>query len=225
MPVIHHGTPGGSLHDTGDRYGVAGKVGEYFERRVGAALDEWLRRRQEIVHVFHDLNNLSVPDFDLGTTNIDHVVLTGAGWIMIDAKGVGRGQLKVENGRGVLVPPRGVVRPQPWMDDGRGMSRAGILFKLTGLEGVRVWVFPEGVDYTHPSLQRARCFAHPRPAVGEPPPPGDPVLTIHELAAGELEGLDELPVPYRPAPPQAIDVLCAHTNCNGRCGELTTKPR
>lgn len=211
MTTIQHGTPGGSLDETGSKYGYAGEVGARFERRVAAALEEWLSRRPEPVHVFHDLSGLATTaptggrTLNLGTTNIDHVILTGRGWIMLDAKGVSPGQLRVEHDQGVLLTPDGQRRPQPWLDDGRAYSRAGCLFDLTrGKAGVMAWVVPDEVDYTHPSVRTAGCFRE-----------NSLLLTLSELAHGALEQIsDLLPVPYRPADPRDIAAL----------QKLTTQP-
>ncbi|HZE16337.1 MAG TPA: hypothetical protein VE197_11830, partial [Mycobacterium sp.] len=94
---------------------------------------------------------------NLGTTNIDHLLLTGAGWAMIDAKGCGAGTLQTnERGKGILVDPAGKIRPQPWMDDAHSYSRAGIPYRLTeGKPGWLVWVLPETIQYDR-SVLKAR---------------------------------------------------------------------
>lgn len=211
MTVVHHGTPGATLDDTGrSKYGIVGTVGANFERQVAEALHTWLDGRPETVHVFHDLSGLDTigsrntqsRSLNLGTSNIDHVILTGCGWIMLDAKGVGRGQLRVERGRGVLVTSSGQRRRQPWLDDGRAYSRAGALYDLTGdLTGTLVWVLPDEAQHDHPSLRTARCFRK-----------GGVVLSRSELAHGDLEQLPELSVPYRPARAPDIERLRQHTS-------------
>jgi hypothetical protein len=203
VTVRHYGIPGRSLEIDGtEKYGPAAGVGAEFERRVAAAFDQWLSRRLETVHLFHDVRGLQTTNrrtgrrLNLGTNNIDHVMLTGAGWIMADAKGIGRGRLLVEHGRGVLVTPAGTRRPQPWLDDGRAYSRAGALFDLTGLPGLMVWVLADDVDYSAFATQPPRCLQK-----------GGYVVSLTELAAGELETAPELPPPYSPADPRAIAAL------------------
>jgi hypothetical protein len=106
--------------DGAEKYGPAARVGAEFERRVAAAFEEWLSHRPETVHVFHDVRGLHTTNpstgrqLNLGTSNIDHVMLTGVGWVMADPKRVGRGRLLVEEGRGVLVTPSGTRRPRRW---------------------------------------------------------------------------------------------------------------
>jgi hypothetical protein len=62
--------------------------------------------------------------------------LLGAGGLMADAKGVGRGRLVVESGKGMLVTADGRRLPQPWLDGRQAYSRVGALAGLTGLAGV-----------------------------------------------------------------------------------------
>ncbi|WP_420803670.1 nuclease-related domain-containing protein [Saccharothrix deserti] len=69
-----------------DRHGevrIRSTRGARFERQVAAAFDRWLTALPETVHLFHDTERI----IDLRTGNIDHVMLTGAGWIIADAKG------------------------------------------------------------------------------------------------------------------------------------------
>lgn len=183
-------------------------MGAWFERQVAAALDRWLSRRPETVHVFHDLTRLDTVNgtsgrrLNLGTSNVDHLVLTGAGWIMIDAKRIGRGRLVVERGRGMLITPEGHRRPQPWMDDGRANSRAGCMFDLAkNMGGEMVWVVPDEVDYSALAHQPPRCVRK-----------RGYILTLAELAAGELEAIRELRPPYRAADPVHVARLKEHIN-------------
>lgn len=207
MPAIHHGTPGQSLTDTGEaKYRASARIGAHFERRVANAIDHWLRHRPEPIHVFHDLSKLEADNprlgrrVALGATNIDHVILLGRRWIMLDAKGTGQGQLRVENGRGVLITPTGERRPQPWMDTTIAHSQAGVLYDLTGGKGgAAVWVLPENVDYSHPSVPTARCLA--RKKINKI------VLSISELTDGDLETDPALLPPYEKASPQDVLTL------------------
>lgn len=58
--------------------------------------------------MFHDLSGLDTapPEagrrLNPGSSNIDHVVLNWKGWLILDAKNVLPGKLRVENGRGVV---------------------------------------------------------------------------------------------------------------------------
>jgi hypothetical protein len=156
----------------------------------------------ETVHVFHDLQDIRTArprtgdTIDLGTGNLDHVMVTGAGWVLADAKGVGQGRLLVERGRGVPLTPDGQRRPQPWMDERHAYSRAGALVGLTGLKGVLAWVLPDGVDYSALAERTPRCLAD-----------GGYVLSVGELAAGGLDAMPELPRPYRAGDPRVVEVL------------------
>jgi hypothetical protein len=141
---------------------------------------------------------------NLGTANVDHLMLTGAGWIMADAKGIGQGRLLIEHGHGVLVTPDGQRRPQPWLDDARAYSRAGVMSDLTGgKRGVMVWVLPDGVDASHPSMLHPPCLREGSYGY---------MLSVSELAAGELESISELPTPYPPADPADVARLTRHVS-------------
>jgi len=203
MVVQHHGVPGRSLAIDGvAKYGPAALAGAVFEREVAAALDQWLRSRPEKVHVFHDVGRLNTINaasgrqLNLGTSNVDHVVLTGGGWIMADAKRVAQGRLMIDDGQGVLVTPSGQRRRQPWLENARAYSRAGAISDLAGgKKGVMVWVLPDSVDYSsHPSMAHPPCLPKRRGAYGY-------ILSISELAAGELETIPELTPPYRTPDP------------------------
>ena len=207
MPAITYGQPGQTL----DRAPVNGDAarsrrGAFFERRVAAAIDRWLKRRADTVHVFHDLTNFTkvkgakLDEIDLGHSNIDHLLLTGRGWVMLDAKGCGAGTLKVDgNGKGILIDAAGNVRPQPWMDDLHSYSRAGAAYRLTGGKpGAAVWVVPEETGYDQ-SIAEAR-FAER----------GATILNIKELAEGALDGLEPLIFPVSEADPKDIARLRRH---------------
>jgi hypothetical protein len=202
MVLTQYGTPGGSLSAPGHAYGSAARVGAFFERRVAAALADWLGRRSEPTWLFHDLSGLrsksrSGRKLDLGSTNIDHVLLTGTCWVMFDAKGLAPGRLVVEQNMGFLVMPSGEKRPQPWMDDTRAYARAGVLHDLTGLPGVPIWVVPEHV-HVPADLHKTppRILAR-----------GGVFCTIDEIATGGLETLPDLRPPLAAPDPQAIKAL------------------
>ena len=64
--------------------------------------------------MFHDLGGFrnvaghGLRPVSLGSTNIDHVVLSGARWLLVDAKGTGAGTLTLDTlGRGVLIQADG----------------------------------------------------------------------------------------------------------------------
>ena len=207
MAAITYGQPGNSL----ERSPIAGDAsssrrGAYFERRVAAAIGCWLSRRRDTVHVFHDLtgfNNVTganLGSMDLGRSNIDHLLLTGRGWVMIDAKGCGAGRLTIDrHGKGILIDTAGTARPQPWMDDLHSYSRAGIVYRLTsGKAGEAVWVLPDETQYDD-TIAEAR-FAQR----------GGTVLSLTELGDGALDELAPLAFPAPPASPADIARLCRH---------------
>ena len=64
-------------------------------------------------HLFHDLGGFrdvaghGYGPVSLGMTNIDHVILSGAQWLLVDAKGTGAGVLTTDaTGKGVLIRGR-----------------------------------------------------------------------------------------------------------------------
>ncbi|MDA2804797.1 nuclease-related domain-containing protein [Nocardiopsis suaedae] len=165
--VVHvHGLPGTSLGAAAQQYGSSAKRGAFFERCVGAAVQTWLENLPGVYHLFHDLVRLDhvtgagLKPLSLGQTNIDHLVLTGTGWLLIDAKGCGVGVLGTDSqGKGRLVTPSGEQVVQPWMDSRRSYSQAGIAHRLTdGGKGQLVWVIPEETDIDEASASRARIF-------------------------------------------------------------------
>lgn len=131
MPVVVHGAAGMSLEAStwGGRDGA--RRGAYFERVVGDALGQWLDSRIVVTHLFHDVSDLArvagsgMEPLPLGSMNIDHVVLTGSTWLLVDAKGVGEGVLRLVDGVGCLERKDGTYTAQPWMDDAKAYSRAG----------------------------------------------------------------------------------------------------
>jgi hypothetical protein len=122
-----HGTPGQSLLKDGARkYGAAdASRGRFIERAVARALEHWLSRRPDCarLHLFHDLRGFHAVTghgygpISLGTANIDHVVLSGAQWLLIDAKGNGCRDLDDR-----LARPRGAY-PCRWDLRAAGMAR------------------------------------------------------------------------------------------------------
>lgn len=205
MPSIQYGIPGGSLAADSHCYGSAARAGAFFERRVAGALARWLNGRPESTHLFHDLQRLRSRSrtgrrLDLGQTNIDHVLLTGAGWVMFDAKGIAPGRLVVDKDRGQLITPAGERRPQPWLDDRRSYAQAGVLCDLTDLTGTMIWVVPEDVDFSALFTDSIpRCLAA-----------GGGFITIDDLANGTLEAALPFPPPYAPASEAAIAALKQH---------------
>lgn len=114
--------------------------GEYFERYVGMELERWLDARPGTFHLFHDLTgfrNVSgygLGPMSLGVGNIDHLVVTAAGYLLLDSKGVGVGTLTVDDhGKGVLVQADGTIKPQPWMDKRKAWTYKGIMARVTGM--------------------------------------------------------------------------------------------
>jgi hypothetical protein len=168
-------------------------------------LEHWLSRRPDCagLHLFHDLGGFRAvighrySAVSLGTTNIDHVVLSSAQWLLIDAKGTGAGTLTTgAGGRGVLIQADGVERPRPWLDNTKTRSAAGILVRLTGLRGWPVWVVPDATT-PDPEVLKARAFMY-----------GGTICTISEVYSGSLDKL--LPVPQPPAAPAAVAALTRH---------------
>lgn len=202
MGVIIHGCAGRSVMEQSEGDAArrsAARRGAFFEQRVAQMLHRWLADRTDEVHVFHDLvglNNISgagLKPVSLGGSNIDHLVLTGDGWLMIDAKGCGAGSLQVRHGKGVLVREDGSCVSQPWMDERTAYSRAGVPFRLTGgKRGAGVWVVPEATIYDHPSVHQARFVSC-----------GGCVLHDAEVASGELDAL--LPAPAASANPLDVE--------------------
>ncbi|GAA1104381.1 nuclease-related domain-containing protein [Nocardiopsis metallicus] len=204
MVVQVHGRPGTSLDTAADQYGSAARRGAFFERRVGQAVQGWLEGLPGVYHLFHDLVRLDhvtgagLDPMSLGLTNIDHLALTGSGWLLIDAKGCGAGVLGTDaRGKGQLTTPAGERVAQPWMDTGRSYSQAGVVYRLTnGKKGQLVWVVPEDTDIHEPSAARARIFER-----------GGTLCDLTEIVSGALEPM--LPDPV-PVDPWDLERLTAH---------------
>ncbi|MEV0584497.1 nuclease-related domain-containing protein [Nonomuraea sp. NPDC050310] len=165
MSVTVHGTPGHSLTQSGAvKYGSASRRGAFHERQVAQALQQWLTVRPDHFHLFHDLGGFgdvtggSKGVLNLGGSNIDHVVLGGTTWLIIDAKGCGAGVLGLDpDSNGILTRTDGSTLPQQWLDDGRAYSRAGIIYRLTdATAGQTAWIVPD-TTLLHPDVCAARC--------------------------------------------------------------------
>jgi hypothetical protein len=165
MSVIVHGTPGQSLDEDGAaRYGRDdARRGAFWEGVVGRALERWLRDLPGTFHLFHDLGGFSgvsghgFGPMSLGRYNADHVVLTGAGCLLVNAKGCAAGMLALAPGdHGVLIRDNVAVRRVLWLEDRRDYSCVGILYRLTGLPSSVTWIVPDTTEL-HPSVKAAPC--------------------------------------------------------------------
>ncbi|WP_160167461.1 nuclease-related domain-containing protein [Nocardiopsis chromatogenes] len=194
-----YGTPGASLVQSAeDTYRDNVRRGAFHEQRVAQALEAWLRSRADHFHLFHDLvgfhrvGGAGLEEMDLGDSNIDHVVLTGDAWLVIDAKGCGAGTLGVdEQGNGILVKQDRTVQAEHWLDDGRNYSRAGIPYRLTdGVRGNAAWIVPDSTSL-HPSVEKAAC----RQKGGE-------ILPLRAVNDGFFD--QYFPAPQPPASPNRI---------------------
>ena len=187
-------------------YGAAvARRGGFIEEATARALEHWLSRRADCagLHLFHDLGGFrditghGLPPVSLGTANIDHVILSGARWILVDAKGTGAGTLTTDSaGKGVLIQQDGSSRPEPWLDNTKTRSAAGILVRLTGLRGWPVWVVPDATGHD-PGVLKARAFA-----------PGGAICTISDVYSGSLDQV--LAVPQPPADPAGVAALARY---------------
>lgn len=209
MTVIVHGVPGGSLTATGRaKYGPDARRGAYFERRVGAALEQWLTGRPDELHLFHDLTNFNnvqdfsgsnLPPMSVGEMNIDHLVLSGATWLQVDAKGCAAGRLRFVDRRGVLERADGAQQPQPWMDKRQARIKQAALYRLTGVDGPRraAWVLPDETTYEWETVQHAPFIWH-----------GGMVLSLADVIAGDLDDL--LPIGQPPAESAVVARVMSH---------------
>ena len=142
--------------------------GEFFEGITGRALERWINQRPDAgsFHLFHDLgdfNNISGHGYgpmSLGMVNIDHLILTGAACVMVDAKGTGAGTLGVNaQGLGVLRRPDGTERPEPWMEKVKTKAVLGALCRVVGFAGHPVWVLPDATALAE-NVTEARAFRY-----------------------------------------------------------------
>jgi hypothetical protein len=202
-----HGTPGQSLREAGSRkYGAAAaRRGGFIEEATARALEHWLSRRLDCagLHLFHDLGGFRTVTghgygpVSLGTANIDHVVLSGARWLVIDAKGTAAGTLTIgAGGRGVLIGEDGTERPEPWLDNAKMHSAAGVLVRLTALPGWPVWVVPD-LTKPDPAVLKARAFRY-----------GGSICSIGEVYDGLLDR--QLRPPQPPADPDVVAALARY---------------
>ena len=134
----------------------------------------------------------------LGSANMDHVILSGQRWVLVDAKGLGAGTLTTDaHGCGILIQQDGTELPQRWMDVRTERSAAGVLVRLTGLRGWPVWVLPDVTTLDLDKLPAARAFRA-----------GGTVTQIADIYAGGLDKV--LPVPQPPADPAIVAALAQY---------------
>lgn len=172
---------------------------------MARALEHWLSQRPDCVglHLFHDLGGFrnvtgqGLGPVSLGRGNMDHVVLSGAQWLLVDSKGLGAGTLTTDpHARGVLIREDGSAVPQRWMDSTMERSAAAVLYRLTGLRGWPVWVLPDVTVLDIPGLAKARAFRA-----------GGTIANISDVYSG-LVGI--MPVPQPPADPDAVAALARY---------------
>ena len=197
-----HGTPARSLREGGPRkYGAAtARRGGFIEEATARALEHWLAGRPDCagLHLFHDLGGFrdvagcGLPPLSLGTANIDHVILSGARWVLVDAKGTAAGTHR-QCRQGRAYPAGRLHAPEPWLDNGKTRSAAGGLVRLTGLRGWPVWVVPDGTK-NDPGVFKSRAFRD-----------GGSICTIGDVYDGSLDQL--LAAPQPPADPAAVAAL------------------
>jgi hypothetical protein len=208
LSVNVHGTPGQSLGGDGARIYAARdrSRGAFIEQAVARALEHWLSRRPDRsgLHLFHDLGGFrdvaghGFGPVSLGSTNIDHVILSGYQWLMVDAKGTGAGTLTTDaRGRGVLIRADGTAQPEPWLDSTKARSAAGVLARLTGLRGRPTWIVPDVTATDDPEVLKARAFKY-----------GGIICPISEVYGAELDKV--FPVPQPPATPDAVAALARY---------------
>ena len=199
------GTPGRSLEADGKRkYGTDARRGQFIERAVARALETWLAGRQDAAAfaLCHDLGGFNgvsghgYGSMKAGDLNIDHLVITGDHFAIIDAKGTGPGVLTVDaRGRGILVRADGTVKPQPWLDKRRVYAAMGVVYRLTGLQGLAVWAVPTATVVDEAAIVRARCFQRQ----------GGIITTIGEIYDGALD--EDFPAPQPPASAAVVRAL------------------
>ncbi|PKQ26640.1 MAG: hypothetical protein CVT64_02735 [Actinobacteria bacterium HGW-Actinobacteria-4] len=201
MAVVVHGVPGASLGESSHGSRDDARQGAFFERVVGGVLESWLKQRSGVTHLFHDVADLrDIPGIaglgpiSLGATNIDHVVLSGTKWLMVDAKNCAKGTLCVENKKGIVRRASGEIVPQPWLDSTKAKSQYGALFRVTGgMDGTTVFVVPDTVALDE-TLRRARVWEL-MPAFAR----------VSDVVQG---GLDEIFSPSQPeADPRDVEQL------------------
>lgn len=202
MTVTVHGAAGGRPVPAEKHGRDAARRGAFYEGVTGAVLERWLAGRQGDYHLFHDLTGFRAVSghgygpMNLGDANIDHVILDAGIAVTIDAKGIGRGTLTVDDqGHGVQVHADGSRVPQPWLDSRRNYSYVAVMYRLTGLPGYLVWFVPEAVGLDERTLGRAKCLTA-----------GGTILTASSLE-DSLGGL----LCGRGAPADLVERLAAYT--------------
>ncbi len=134
----------------------------------------------------------------LGGSNIDHLVLTGNGWVMVDAKGCAAGALRVRDGHGHVAKEDGTEVAQPWLDDVKAYARAGVPYRLTeGKTGVNVFAVPDSVGWEPGLMDEAPAFAR-----------GGGIADVSGLRKGDLDEL--FPPGQLPASDADVERLRAH---------------
>ena len=227
MSVIVHGVPGQSLQQVGAaQYGkAAARCGGFFERVTAAVLEDVLAAAPGAFHLFHDLGGFrKVEGHGYGPIspgiNIDHLVLTGGGYAIVNAKGCGAGVLAVAPGNiGILVKPDGTERRQPWLDSRADYAAAGVVIRLTGLLGIVAFVAPRETT-VHPSIVNARALTG-----------GCLIMNTADLRAGELLArLQPEVAPGSPAAPEHVAALRRYLTAPevparaGAISELASEP-
>jgi hypothetical protein len=146
---------------------------------------------------FRDVAGYGYGPVSLGTADIDHVVLSGAQWLLVDSKGMGAGTLTTDAaGKGVLIRADGTAEPQWWLDSAQERSAAGVLVRLAGLRGWPVWVLTDATTFG-PGMTKARAFRH-----------GGTICQISDVYSGSLD--EVLPVPQPPADPDSVATLARY---------------
>lgn len=83
----------------------------------------------------------------IGDANIDHLILSGSGFVAVNAKSSTAGTLTTdERSCGVLVHEDGSTRPAPWLNSRRDYSALGIVVRLTCLPGTTLWLASKGSE-------------------------------------------------------------------------------
>jgi hypothetical protein len=151
VSVIVHGVPGRPyLGGRGFAAVHRARAGSVRECTVAAALADWLTVEPGEFHLFHDLHG--IPGY---APNIDHVILTGSGVLVLDAKWLRDGQLLVNraSGLGWLRRPGG-GHAVSWLEPAyRGSAAAA----LVAQPGARCFVIPDHTVITT-SVDRAGCL-------------------------------------------------------------------
>lgn len=205
MSVTVYGTAGWSLEQSGsENYGANARRGAFHEKLVAQALEKWLDRRPDHFHLFHDLTGFDKERAvgpnppDLGSTNIDHVVLTRDNWLIVDSKGCGAGTLRLDSrGKGELLKDDDTTVAQSWLDNRRSYASSGVLYRLTGgVQGQAAWIVPD-TTHLHPSVKDALVTKT-----------GGVVVPMRALADGFFD--QHFPAPQTAADPDHVSWLKEH---------------